>query len=399
MSAERWTPFLLLILIAGILLKVTLLVVLATALLMVLVVASWWRKHSLDNVSYHRRFHYTRAFPGEVIKLRIEVENRKLLPISWLRVQDPWPKAVGPEDETILAGSHILNQGYLTNVFSLRWFERSRRTYSLLFRKRGVYAVGPAQLESGDLFGFYEKSREEGPVETLTVFPTFLPLSDLELIAEDPFGDRASRRRLFEDPSRPMGVRAYHPEDGFRRIHWPATARTGSLQVKVDQPVSGRVMMVCLNVATFARHWEGIYPELLEYLVRAAATLVDQGLKAGYHVGMISNSCLAHSDQPFRIPPSRSPQQLAHLLQALAAVTPLVTSSFERFLMFEVPKISYGATLVVLTAVVSPELAETLVRIKKHEHRMMLYSLAETPPPNIPGVKIIHRPFVEPSRE
>ena len=394
MSAERWTPFLLLILIAVILLKISLLVVLATALLVVMLVAGWWRKHSLDQVTYRRRFHYTRAFPGEQVKLRIEVENRKLLPISWLRIQDPWPKAVGPEDENILAASHIPDQGFLTNVFSLRWYERARRTYTLLFRKRGVYPIGPAHLESGDLFGFYEKSREDGPIEHLTVFPTLLPLEELDLAAEDPFGDRASRRRLFEDPSRPMGVRQFHPEDGFRRIHWPATARTGSLQVKVDQPVSGRVMVLCVNVATFTRHWEGIYPELLEYLVRAAATLVDQGLKAGYHVGLISNSCLAHSDQPFRIPPGRSPQQLAHLLQALASVTPLVTASFERFLMMEVPRIPYGATLVVLTAVVSPELAETLLRLKKHEHRMLLYSLAETPPPFLPGVKTIHRPFV-----
>jgi uncharacterized protein (DUF58 family) len=323
----------------------------------------------------------------------VEIENRKFLPLSWLRVQDPWPRAVGPEDEETLAPSHIPDRGYLVNLLSLRWYERARRVYPLLFRQRGVYEVGPARLESGDLFGIYQKEAEVGPPERLTVFPALLPLDELALPSEDPFGDQASQRRMFEDPNRPIGVREYHPEDGFRRVHWPATARTGQLQVKVYQPVSGQVMVLCLNVATFSRHWEGIYPALQEYLLSVAATLVDQGIKNGYRVGMISNGCLANSDQPFRIPSGRSTRQLEHLLTALAGAISLVTAPFERFLIKEAPHVPYGATLLVLTAVMTPELAETLLRLKRHERRVILVSLAKEPPPLLPGIRTIHLPF------
>jgi len=395
MNTQRWVPLLGMLLLLGVVLQVPLLVALPAALLVVLGVAHYWQKHSLDGISYRRRFHYTRAFPGEEVPLRLEVENRKLLPLSWLRVQDPWPRAVGPEDEDILAPSHIPDRGFLTNVFSLRWFERARRAYVLKFRKRGVYAVGPARLDSGDLFGFYERTMEAGPIEHLTVFPSLVPLSTLDLPAEDPFGDRRSRRRLFEDPNRPMGVREYRPEDGFRRVHWPATARTGELQVKVFQPTSARVMVLCLNVSTFARHWEGVYPELLEHLVKLAATIVNQGIEDGYSVGLVSNGCLAHADQPFRIPPGRTPQQLAFLLQALAGVTSVVTAPFERFLLKEVPRVPYGATLVILTAVTTPELAETLLQLKRHERRINLVSLAKDAPPKIPGIQTVHIPFQE----
>jgi uncharacterized protein (DUF58 family) len=58
-----------------------------------------------------------------------------------------------------------------------------------------------------------------------------------------------------------MGIRPYHPEDGFRRIHWPATARTGELQVKVFQPVTARVMVICLNVSTETHYWMGYSPK------------------------------------------------------------------------------------------------------------------------------------------
>jgi len=393
MRENRWLVVLVMLLIFGVIFRIDLLVALSTALFVVLGVATWWRKHSLDKVTYRRKFHYIRGFPGEKTRLQVEVENRKLLPISWLRTQDPWSRAVGPEDDDVLAPSHIPDRGILTNVFSLRWFERTRREYKLMFRKRGIYAAGPVRLDSGDLFGFYEKTKEIGPTEYLTVFPELLPRSYIELPAEDPFGDRRSRRRLFEDPNRPMGVRAYHPEDSFRRVHWPATARTGQLQVKVFQPTSGQVMVVCMNVSTFSRHWEGVYPELLEHLIRLAATLVNQGLQEGYKVGLIAKGCLAHADQPFRIQPGRSPKQLSHLLEALAGVTSVVTAQFERFLMREAPRIPFGATMVILTAVTSPELAQTVIQLKKHERRITLISLAEEPLPQIPGITCLHRPF------
>jgi len=355
--------------------------------------ARWWQRHSLDHVTYRRRFFYRRGFPGERLSMQLEVENRKFLPISWLRVVDPIPIAVGPEDESLLRPTHSVETGELLSLFSLRWYERDRRVYSLLLRKRGIYRLGPASLESGDLFGLFEEIDESGPSDYLTVFPYPLPFPALRLPAEDPFGDRRTRRRLYEDPNQPMGVRDYYPEDDFRRIHWPATAHTGELQVKVYQPVSSRVMVVCLNVSTLQHFWEGHIPELLENLVRASAAIVQQGLQDGYRVGLISNGCLAHADQPFRIPPGRSPGQLAHLLTVLAGVTPFVTGSFDRFLMAEVPRLPYGSTLVILTGLMNPALAEAVLRIKERGRRITLISFARQTPPNIPGVNVVHLPF------
>ena len=392
---NRAFPLIIFLLIIGIVFKEPFLVSLSAALIVTIGVAWWWHKRSLIGVNYRRWFHYTRGFPGEKTTLRIEAENRKILPISWLRIQDDWERAVGPEDEDILAPSHIQDRGFLSNIFSLHWYEKANRSYTLIFRKRGIYSIGPAKLETGDLFGIFEKSHEMIQNQVLTVFPNLLPFQKLQFPAEDPFGDRRSRRQLFEDPNRPMGVREYKPEDGFRRIHWPATARTGQLQVKVYQPTSGQVMVVCMNVSTFTRHWEGIYPELLEYLIEVAATIVDEGIREGYKVGLVANGCLAHADQPFRIPPGSSPQQLAVLLQSLAGVTSVVTGNFDRFLLKEIPRIQYGATLIVLTTVITPELSSTLIQLKQHERKITLYSLGEDVPPEIPGIYTIHQPFHE----
>jgi len=393
LSVRRWLAILVITFIIGAILHNPMLVALATSLGVVIILTDFWQRHSLDGVTYVRKFYYTRAFPGESIVVSLEVENRKLLPLSYLRTADSWPKAVGPQDPELLSPSHLVDHGILTHIFSLRWNGKVRRSYPLVFTRRGVYKVGPVTLTSGDLFGLHERILDLDECTNLTVFPALIPQDPLVLRAEGPFGDARARRPLFEDPNRPQGVREYHPEDTFRRVHWPATAHTGQLQVKVFQPTTSMVMELCLNVSTYARYWEGVYPQLLEHLVSLCATLATQGIQAGYRVGLISNGCLANSDQPFRVPPGRRPKQLAHLLTALAGVTPIAIGSFDNFLIRESPAIPYGATLVVITAIMSPGLAESILRLKRHERRITLVSLAREAPPLLPGVTILHAPF------
>jgi uncharacterized protein (DUF58 family) len=388
-----WWPFLGLILLLSLFTKVYPLAAFSLMLLIISGIALWWKRHALDQIVYQRKFVYLRGYPRETLPLLVEIENRKFLPLPWVRVLDDVPNAIGPEDESLLRPTHVSDMGVLVSLFSLRWYERDRRAYELLLRKRGVYRVGPAHIDSGDLFGLFEQSEERETLDYLTVFPERIPFEELGLPSEDPFGDRPTRRRLYEDPNRPMGVRDYHPEDDFRHIHWPATAHTGLLQVKVYQPISARVLVVCLNVMTLPHYWEGTDPQLLEYLVKSATTLVERALEDGYRVGMISNSSLAHADQPFRVPPGRSPNQLVTLLTALASVTPFVTSTFDRFLIAEAPRQPYGATLMIVTAIVNDDLVETLLRLKQHGRRIILLSFAREPPPLMPGIAVYHRPF------
>jgi uncharacterized protein (DUF58 family) len=144
---------------------------------------------------------------------------------------------------------------------------------------------------------------------------------------------------------------------------------------------------------TLPHYWEGTEPELLEHLVRVAATLVERALKDGYRVGMVSNSSLAHADQPFRVPPGRSRNQLVNLFTALASVTPFVTGTFDRFLIAEVPRLPYGATLVVVTAILNDELVDTLLQLKHHGRRIVLLSFARQSPPPMQGIQVHHVPY------
>lgn len=390
MIAPAWLPMLLFLFLMGALLRVPWLVYFSAAVGVVLGVAHAWSRAALNRVSYRRRFRYRRGFPGETADVSIEVENKKALPLSWLRAEDPWPLAAGPDESELMGPSHIQGQGKLVNVYNLRWFARVKRELSIRFNERGVYPVGPTVLESGDLFGVQSQDVELPNRDLLTVFPRLLPLKSLRLDADDPFGDRAARRPLYDDPTRPMGIRAYHPEDGFRRIHWPATARTGELQTRVFQPVTARTLVVCLNVTTEEHAWLGYSSPLLETMISAAATLCYQGVQSGYGVGLFANGCLAQADQPFRIQPGRTPQHLAALLQALAGVTPIVLRPFEDFLLESLSEMPFGATILLVTARVTPALQDALLRLARYRRRIILYKVGGEAPDELPGIRCLH---------
>jgi len=59
--------------------------------------------------------------------------------------------------------------------------------------------------------------------------------------------------------------------------------------------------------------------------VSVAASIASFGVEQKQLVGLIANGTLPRSDQPLKVLPSRSLDQLTYLLEALAAVTAYAT--------------------------------------------------------------------------
>ena len=394
---HRWLNFAIIIFFVAVIAHIPELLAIVAFMLIVVFVAWMWSRGSLRGLVYTRQFPYRRFFRDEKVDVQITVENRKLLPISWLQVEDEWPVQVGPAADAALPISEDDPvSGYLINTYSLRWYERIRRHVTLEMRQRGVFEIGPAHLLSGDPFSLFDRKIElSDRHEVLVVYPRIKTLPELGLPLKDPFGDCRVQRRLFEDPNRTMGVRDYEPHDSFRHVHWKATAHTGSLKTRVYEPTRSLRTVLCLNVATFEQYWRGVWPAMLEYEMEVAASLANWALDQGHSVGMIANGTLAHADQPFRIPPGRSRDQLTHILQALAAVSYFVSSNFDRFLMEESPRLPWGATLVVITPFVNEAIAATLLRLRDSGRRLVLINLGKQDSPPIPGILSHHLPIAE----
>lgn len=367
-----------------------------TAFLLTVVVLAWlWSRNTLFGIFYQRRFHHTHAFPGEITEVEIVMENRKWLPVTWIQVEDNWPFAFSPTQEDVLAESNgDPNEGVLVNAYSLRWYERVRRRYELKAHRRGVYEIGPANILSGDPFSLFERLVvTEERRHYLVVYPQLIPLEELGFPLHDPLGDRRVKRRLFEDPSRVIGIRDHQPRDTFRDIHWKATARAGQLQSKIYEPTRGINVVFAVNIASFEHFWRGVWPDMMEYTLSVAASLANWAAEQDYAFGLVCNGAYARADQPVRIPPGRRSNQLRMVLEALAGVKYFVTGEFGRYVLSESPKLPLGATIVMITPFISDMIATATQRLMNSGRQVVWVTLGKKKPDSIHNVPHHHVPI------
>ncbi|MCA9865280.1 MAG: DUF58 domain-containing protein [Anaerolineales bacterium] len=382
--SDAWIPLAFLFVIIGLVAgRNPGLIALGITLLIIVGISTIWKNLSLFGVSYERHFDRTRVFPGEAIHMNVVVQNDKRLPLTWLRFRDQLPVPPDIANSPLSMSGELTGNFVLQSVFSMQSQERVGREAVLRFPVRGYYHIGPVSYESGDIFTLFTREREHKYIDTLIVYPQIWPLEELGLPAKEPFGEVKVRHSLFTDPIRTRGIRDYMPQDRFRDVHWKATARRGHLQTKVYDPSTGMTLAVFLNVATFARHWMGFDPDLLERTISVAASICNYGIQQGWGVGLFANGAVPNSDQPIRVQPGRSPTQLGNVLEALAAVTEFATGAIDMMLMRESTHLSWVSTIVLVTAVVSEEILIALVRLQEAGRRVVLLALGDEPPPQL----------------
>ncbi len=378
---EAWILLAILLTVVGLLFRFDAFLVIG-AMLITIVAVSWvWNRLALFGLTYQRNFSVKRAFVGEEIDLELAVSNRKFLPLTWLVIKDVFPVELPIQGIEIVKRADT-NQGELTTVWSVKWYETVKRPYQFKASARGFHRFGPTKVETGDLFGLFRSTHRREDDQFFIVYPKVVPLTALGLPAKEPFGDLRAARFMFEDPIRTVGIRDYRPEDDFRRLHWKASARRQTLQTRVLEPANSHNLIVCLNVATLEQHWRGVIVDALEQVVSIAASVCYHSIEQRWQTGLLANGALPRSDQPIKVPPGRSPGQITALLEMLAAVTPFATATIEQLLTVESPRLPWGSTLVVISALISESLAATLLDLKQMGRRVVLISLDPTPPPD-----------------
>ncbi|MBI5304857.1 MAG: DUF58 domain-containing protein [Chloroflexi bacterium] len=376
MFNSSWIHLAALMILIGVAVQSNTLIVLAAFLLVIIPVAWAWNRVAAWRVHYDRVLNEHRVFVGETVELVTRVSNHKHVPLAWVAIDDRFPSALTPREKP-LAPSPVPLTGFLAHRASLNGFERVRWTYHIPCDQRGYYTLGPARIRSGDLFGLFEREWTSPRVDRLIVYPRILLAQDWGLPPKDPLGEAKSRVPIFDDPSRPRGVRDYRPDDAPKHIHWRATARRGELQVKVYDPTMTYQWILFVNVATFEQTWQGTDPVLLERVISLAASLAAYAAEHKYSVGLVANGTWLDSDQRLKILPSRDPNQLRHMLEALAAITSFVTTPIEKLMRHETSSLSWGATLVVITGIVTEPLLAEMLRLRRAGRRLALISLDE----------------------
>lgn len=352
--------------------------------------ASWlWARLSLIGLSYDRELSSARVFQGETLELRLNLVNRKLLPLAWLRVEDELPDRLTVLDRRVTPSEHV-GRACLPYVTSLRPFERVRWSTTLQCPRRGLFTLGPTTVRSGDIFGFAQREQRFANESTLIVYPRLLALPELGLPPRQLFGMARATRALLVDPLRTIGVRDYRVEDSFRHMHWKATARFQRPQVKVFEPALVRQLGIFVNLDTFQHYWEGLDTARSEASIAVTASLAGYALGERYGVGVFANGLTAGSDQILRVQAGSGPEQLTRILEGLARLSVFATQDFPKLLHQETLRFPYGSTLIVVTPVMTPPLAAVLTGLAARRQRAVLIGTGEFEIPAIRGLLSFH---------
>jgi uncharacterized protein (DUF58 family) len=227
----------------------------------------------------------------------------------------------------------------------------------------------------------------------LLVYPEVKPLEGYELASRRPLGEVRISHRLYEDPTRIAGVRPYQSGDPLNRIHWRATARTGTLHSKIYEPstVAGATMLLDFHRAGYDPSHEPCRSELAVtmaaslanaiYLMNQQIGLVTNGRDAADRIrqegwaldartrrearqsaGMIEKS---ERLEPLVVRTERGPEQLMRILKTLARVELTDGLSFAQLILDTSGRLPHDATVVALLASVTAEAAVALGNLRR----------------------------------
>jgi len=245
------------------------------------------------------------ATAGEAVPLCYRLGNTSRLPKFYLLVRDALPPGV-----QFVGGPPPL-------VLSLWPGEEADARCRVEARRRGVFAVGPAQILSTDPLGLQSFAQRLPVTAELTVYPAVLPVQGTWLAGAAAQGWRGTASALTRGSGDDFyGVREYGPGDELRRVHWRTTARTGTLAVtEYAQGVTLDVALALdLSHAAYAGTGAGD-DGALECAVTLTATLADDLLRHGHTVRLLTARGRADEAAP-----ANGPQDMPRLLETLARV-------------------------------------------------------------------------------
>ena len=173
-------------------------VILLGFLLIVLAQASVYRRMSFDRLTYHCSFSKTEVFEGEEFELIEVLENRKFLPLPWMKSQITVDRSLEISEEYSMVNDTVRT---VTGYFSIPGKNRFERRWKVKATRRGDFLISNVTLVASDLFGRVTASKPMAMEVRVTVLPQPLYADSIPPAHSSSWGDTV--------------VRAYFPEDPF----------------------------------------------------------------------------------------------------------------------------------------------------------------------------------------
>lgn len=195
-----------------------------------------------------------------------------------------------PTPSPVLSASERFGDGRRAARFLLPGLERgasARAAYRIPTGRRGRFTLGPFTASVTDPFGLARRRLVIGPTDHVTVYPR------LSQVAPPPVGvggrrattDAVRTRAIALDGDEFTSLREYEVGDDLRKVHWPATARTGELFIRQDVAYREPQVAILLDIRAHVYDDAGF-----ETAVEIVASLLARLTRDGRRLAILTTS-------------------------------------------------------------------------------------------------------------
>ncbi len=306
-----------------------------------------WAQALAQGISVRREVRYGWAQVGDRLEERFTITNNSIFPAMWVEIID------GSD----LPDYHIDQVRYVDGSGKTQWRVEG------LCRQRGLFTLGPTRLRTGDAFGIYTVTIEDLSTATLMVTPPVVPLPNIQVAPGGRIGGGTPRVDAPERTVSAVSVREYAPGDSLRWIHWPTSARRGSLFVRTFEGAPAGDWWILLDLEAGVQVGDGAN-STLEHGIILAASLADQGMRLGRSVGVIASAGTESEQELLWLPPKMSDEHRWEILRSLALVQPGERPLGELLDLVR-PSLRQRTSLVVITPSVAGHWPEALLSYRR----------------------------------
>ncbi|TET37831.1 MAG: DUF58 domain-containing protein [Anaerolineales bacterium] len=293
-----------------------------------------WSYRMAKGVGARRNLLSAAVQVGDEIEEEVELINQSILPLIWAEFVD----------RSTLPGLSASVVAALGGNSRRKW---TNRTVCSL---RGIYEMGPWELQMGDPFGVFIVRQTYQDHRELVVYPPLAEIPADLLPQSSSQGDAYFYRSPIKaESTKAFTTRPYIIGDPMRHIHWPTTARRDGIFVKGFEPEARSVVWLLPDLDADSHVGTGI-ESTEEKLIILIASLAEALLRRHLSVGLFS-----YMDNPVVIEPAPGLAQLWRILRTLASLHTTKKQKFPELMQKAAPLILPGQLLIPVTPAIDTD--------------------------------------------
>ncbi len=302
------------------------------------------------SIRVHAQMERTKLRRGELARLHTLVSTRSPLPVG--KAELSWR----------LAGENG------KEIVSLRVFREQKLVSEAPARHTGAFPSGPVSLAVTDLFGLIRIEKMLKLRENLLSLPRTFPIEETAFLSGEE--GNTSLRRGREDTTSPEGVRSFRPGDPLKRVHWKLSQRRQALLVRTYEMLSPPEMLILIDQTPLAGDAERS-ALFRDAIIETAASLASERLTLS---GPVRLPLYGAQGEGFQ---GTAPGETETMLEMLAGAMYMKDADYAAFILRETRHLSSVGAVALVTAVLTPSVAEAAVAVRRAGPGTILYLVTD----------------------